>query len=351
MSVFIIYYHQIVPKWGFDVAYKTFEREVKILKKFFNVITLDDVYEYIQGKRSFDKPSVVITFDDGYLDNFVYAYPILKKHKLKATIFPITSRINQTDTVRPTLEDYWNGKVSFNELHRPKPMGKINYEFLTKGHSDEFLTVAELNKMKDVFSIEGHADIHAKVFYEDKILDFYDGKNGHWSAPYAHGESNDFSKLELNYYGFPIFPDKNNLSVRRGFLKKEVKEFIQSLDKAFFQQKKWKEKLKNELQKNFSSLLEFETEKEREERVKKELKTSKEKLESMINQSVNFLSYPFGHYDEKLSRWTSQFFKAAFTTEKDIVRHGINVYTVPRIAIPKDITSFLIRIIQGAAKK
>ena len=312
---------------------------------------LEDVYEYMTLGKVFDKPSVVITFDDGYLDNFVYAYPILKKHKVKATIFPITSRINKEDFVRPTLEDYWSGKVSFKELHKPKPMGKINFEFLTKGSSKEFLTVAELNKMKDVFDIEGHADIHAKVFYEDTVLDFFDGKNGHWSAPFSYSSSNDFTSLEKNYFGFPIFPDKNNLSVRRGFLKKEVKAFIRSFDKSFFKQKSWKERLKKEIEKEFTALLDFETEEERERRVKNELKKSKEELKDLVGKEINFLSYPFGHYDNQLANWTKEFYKAAFTTEKDIVRQGKNLFTIPRIAIPKDITSFLIRIAQGAFKK
>ncbi|MBC6309567.1 polysaccharide deacetylase family protein [Listeria sp. FSL L7-1582] len=44
------------------------------------------------GKNVPDKP-VVITFDDGYQDNYTNAYPILKKYGLKATIFVITDKI------------------------------------------------------------------------------------------------------------------------------------------------------------------------------------------------------------------------------------------------------------------
>ena len=112
-EVFVIYYHKILPRFGFDVFYKTFDLEMKILKSFYNVVSLDEIEQYIKEDKRPNKPAIAITFDDGYVDNFVYAYPILKKHGLKATIFPIASRILQKDFVRPTLFDYWQGKVSF----------------------------------------------------------------------------------------------------------------------------------------------------------------------------------------------------------------------------------------------
>ncbi len=345
-NVFVIFYHKILPKWGFDVAYKTFDFEMKIIKKYFKTITLDDVYEYLTTDKQIEKPSIVISFDDGYADNFVYAYPILKKYGLKATIFPISSRINREETVRPTLEDYWNGKVSFNELHKPKTMGQANFEFLKYGKSDDFLTVGELNKMKDVFDIQGHAGVHAKVFYEDKILDFYDGKNGHWSNIYAYGESNDFSKLDEPKIGYPLFPDKNNLAVKRGFLKKEVKDYINSIDKSFFEKSGWKENLKKELTEKFNSFLEFETDEEREKRIREEFESSKKDLESMVGKKIRHLSYPFGHYDEFLVNITKDYFDSAYTVEKGIIKKGQNLHKLPRIAISKDFISFISKIIK-----
>ncbi len=346
-NIFVLLYHKILPKWGFDVAASTFDLELKILKQFFNVITLDEVYEYMQSGKQPDKPSVVITFDDGYADNFVYAYPLLKKHGLKATIFPITSRINKEGTVRPTLEDYWKGKVSREELIRPKTFYGANYPFLKEGKSEDFLTVEELNKMKDVFEIGGHGEIHAKVFSEDRIIDFYDGTNGHWSNIYAYGTSNDFSSMEEPKIGYPLFPDRNNLATKRGFLKKEVKEFINSLQKCFFKDKNWKKILKEELESNFNSFLEFETEEEREKRVREELKRSKEELESMVGRKVRHFAYPFGHYDDTLAKIASEFFDTAYTVEKGIVKPDSDRYKLPRMVIAKDFVSFISKLVKG----
>jgi len=347
-KIFVIYYHKILPRFGFDVYYKTFDIELRIIKKLFNVISLEEAFWYLSEGKVPDKPSIVITFDDGYVDNFVYAYPLLKKHRLKATIFPVSSRILKEDRVRPTLEDYWKGDVSFNELHRPKTMAQANYEFLTKGWSNDFLTISELNKMKDVFEIGGHAKIHAKVFYSQEIKDFYDGSNGHWSLPYSYGNSYDFSKIEKPTIGYPIFPDKNNLAVKRGYLKQEVKDFIKSLDKSFFKQKDWKGKLKNELEKNFSSFLEFETDEEREKRTRWELETSKRELEELTGEKVKHFSYPFGHYDDFLKNIVKDYFYTAYTVEKGIIEPSKknDYFKLPRIAIAKDFISFLDKIVK-----
>ncbi|WP_028950742.1 polysaccharide deacetylase family protein [Sulfurihydrogenibium subterraneum] len=339
-ELFVIYYHKILPRWGFDVYYKTFEREVKILKSFYNIITLDDVYDYIKSGKTPDKPSVAITFDDGYADNFVYAYPILKKHGLKATIFPIVSRLIKKDTVRPTLFDYWEGKVSFNQLHQAKTMADANSEYLRYGYSQDFLTVQELKQMSDVFDIGGHASIHSRVFYSDEVIDFYDGKNGHWSFLYAYEEEPQL--------GFPIFPSLNNLAVERSFLKKEVKEYIKSLDKSFFKQKNWKELLKQRLKENFSSLVETESKEERKNRVYKELKQSKEELKNLLGIKIRHFAYPFGHYDETLVEITKNFFDTAFTTEKKSIKENTDLHKIPRFAIAKDFTSFL--AVLGKAK-
>ena len=343
-EIFVIFYHKILPRWGFDVFYKTFDLEMRILKSFYNIVSLDEIKYYIKEDKRPSKPTVAITFDDGYLDNFVYAYPILKKHKLKATIFPIASRILKKEIVRPTLEDYWNNKVSFNDLHKPKTMRDANLEYLKFGVKEtedwDFLSVAELSRMKDVFEIGGHAYIHSRVFYGDEIVDFYDGKNGHWSFYYAYQEE---PKI-----GYPILNSKNNLAVERSYIKEEVKSYINSLDDSYFRQKDWKIKLKEDLLKKFNKIIHTESIQERKERVIKELEESKSLLESMINQKVRHFAYPFGHYDDLLVEITKQFFETAYTTEKDVINSNTDLYKIPRYAVAKDISSFL--SILGKAK-
>ncbi|AQY50591.1 exported polysaccharide deacetylase, lipoprotein [Listeria weihenstephanensis FSL R9-0317] len=71
-----------------------FDAQMKWLKdNNYHTITLAELDELLlTGKNVPDKP-IVITFDDGYQDNYTNAYPILKKYDLKANIFVITDKI------------------------------------------------------------------------------------------------------------------------------------------------------------------------------------------------------------------------------------------------------------------
>ncbi|HCO39083.1 MAG: polysaccharide deacetylase family protein [Aquificota bacterium] len=327
----VLLYHKVIKYPSFDLWWKTFDVELGILKRFFRVISLDEVIEILNSGKDIPKRTVAITFDDGYADNYIYAYPLLKKHGLRATIFVASSRIIREDYKRKSLEDYWNGKASLRELYGPKSMHEANLEFLKDGISQDFLTQEELRAMQDVFDIGWHSKHHTKDFYSEDLLGFYDGK-GHWSLMHAYGEE---PKL-----GFPIFPMKGSLSIRVGKLRKEVKDFINSLPRSFFERKEWKKDLKEELFKHFERFLDFESEEERLKRVKKEIEEAKKELEELIGGKIYHSAYPFGDYDKVFKEEVSKSFLSAFTTEKRTIKQGDDPYLLPRITVPKDLWSF-----------
>lgn len=73
---------------------KDFDEQMAYLyKKGYTTITSDQLFDYLSsGKKLPDKP-ILITFDDGYANNYTNAYPILKKYGFTATIFLITDVI------------------------------------------------------------------------------------------------------------------------------------------------------------------------------------------------------------------------------------------------------------------
>lgn len=62
----------------------------------------DDLAAYVNGEAPLPKKPVVITFDDGYLSNYQYAYPILKETGMVATIFVIGATVGNTEYYKGT---------------------------------------------------------------------------------------------------------------------------------------------------------------------------------------------------------------------------------------------------------
>lgn len=91
----------------------------------YETITLDDLYAYINGEKNISAKSFALTFDDGLSTTQRYVYELLKAFNFKATNFIITSRI-------PPVE----------RLFDPSTL--------------QFLSLKNMNSMRDVFSFEGH---------------------------------------------------------------------------------------------------------------------------------------------------------------------------------------------------
>ena len=91
-TVPILVYHNIGNGNGsFYVSPENFARQMEYIKKHgYEVIALGELIRQINSKNSIKKNKVVITFDDGYRDNFKYAYPVLERYGFPATIFLIT---------------------------------------------------------------------------------------------------------------------------------------------------------------------------------------------------------------------------------------------------------------------
>ena len=97
----ILIYHSVHNK-GFvpfnSIPLNLFDKQMRFLSKYRKVGSL---YEYRKGKCN-----IVITFDDGYKNNYTHAYPLLKKYGLTATFFLTTGLIG-------TKNMKWDDKISY----------------------------------------------------------------------------------------------------------------------------------------------------------------------------------------------------------------------------------------------
>lgn len=91
-DICILLYHRVanlaIDTWRLATKPHIFEEHIKFLKKHYPIIRFDDDWQEVK------RPSVVLTFDDGYADIFEYALPILEKYNVPATIFVSTELID-----------------------------------------------------------------------------------------------------------------------------------------------------------------------------------------------------------------------------------------------------------------
>lgn len=84
-QLYIIMYHYVrdlrhsrYPEIkGLDV--ELFKAQIEFLKRRFTFVRMEEVIDAVQGNHTLPERSVLLTFDDGYIDNFTYVFPILEK--------------------------------------------------------------------------------------------------------------------------------------------------------------------------------------------------------------------------------------------------------------------------------
>lgn len=67
--------------------YDLFESQLKFFSENFNVVRMEDVIDSVNNNKLLPENSVLLTFDDGYIDNFTVAMPLLKKYGMQGSFF------------------------------------------------------------------------------------------------------------------------------------------------------------------------------------------------------------------------------------------------------------------------
>ena len=105
----ILMYHRVfepeIDLWDLSVSPAHFAEQMAVLRDQYQVLSLSDFAKH-RSAGTLPKRSVVVTFDDGYLDNLVFAKPILEEYEIPATVFITTGMIGQD-------REYW-----WDELER-----------------------------------------------------------------------------------------------------------------------------------------------------------------------------------------------------------------------------------------
>ena len=297
-SLPVLMYHYISQyKNPISVSPELFELHCRSLAESgWRGVSLADAEAYFTAGKSLPERSCLITFDDGYLDNYVYAWPILEKYGHKGVVFAVAGKIGNGAGLRPTLGDVWAKKLHRSELPR------VDQPFITKPlgyqvRDDLFFTWEEARAMEasGVISVASHSMRHQSVFTGPEFTNFL--------APGKRYRT--FDRTRYACWGIPMFPQKPGLS-HRGFVPApELLEAIQSLvpqeEEAafhFFADSGNRARLQECVASFAGGLGRMETDEEMAARMREELAEGKATLEKGVGHPVTCLCWPWGAYTE-----------------------------------------------------
>lgn len=276
-------------------------------------VSLAEAEAYFLHGEDLPPKSCLITFDDGYLDNYVYAWPILQKYGHKGVIFAVSSKIETTKTPRPTLGDIWRGTVAENALPRvdapfvPHPNGYDE-------RSDLFFNWAEAREMEKsgVIAVASHTFGHQGVFINDDYDGFFlperRGRTFHDPAPFFWGAPKFVMGPGLLERAF--LPDPELAAKIRNLVPQDEQEaFAFAKDSA-------KMRELNNLVAGSAVLGRMETDEEMAARMEGEIRNGKNILERELERPATSLCWPWGAYGPlALEIGRQAGFKVFFTTK------------------------------------
>jgi peptidoglycan/xylan/chitin deacetylase (PgdA/CDA1 family) len=133
----VLMYHRVIKQTdmaglqpGMYVTIDSFDHQVAFLSRKFNVISMADLISGLKEHRKFSGKDLLVTFDDGWRDNYDNAFPILKKHRIPAIIYLATDFIG-------TGRNFWFQEISSiltRQKNQQKQIADILISILSKHH-------------------------------------------------------------------------------------------------------------------------------------------------------------------------------------------------------------------------
>ncbi len=293
----VVMFHSVgipLPGWKWPTLTSPvglFEKQINLLQSHgYRFLTMSD-YPVNHGAPSNPgAKEVILTFDDGYLDNWVFAFPILKRMGLHGTIYVNPEFLDPSESPRLTLENVWSGECAMNDL---------------QVHG--FLNRAELRLMQQsgVIEIASHSMSHTWHWTGPEILGFH---NPHQDRPWLGWNSRPERKFAyltedqttFTPLGTPIYANGRSLGIRRFFPHPDQAaaciDFVaKNGNSEFFSRHNWRQELETVALRN-SGQGTFENDKEMTSRFRYEILESQKTLSDITGHKVAHFCWPGGAY-------------------------------------------------------
>jgi len=159
-------YHKVTPDphsggLGLRVSPASFAAQMRYLRDHgYTVISMNEVPDFLRGKKSLPPKPVVITFDDGYRDNYRYALPVLKAFGYTATVYLVAHAVGGYN-----FFDANRGVQPRNEMLTWEEIREMQAAGITFGaHTLDHPSLISLSPEEALSQIRG-----AKEFLEEKL--------------------------------------------------------------------------------------------------------------------------------------------------------------------------------------
>lgn len=154
----ILMYHSVNPsphpQKRVEISVESFKRQMSFLKNNkYNVVPLETIARLIGTKSKIPPKTVAITFDDGYKDNYIYAFAVLKKYDFPATIFVIINEV---------------GRIN-NET---KQYDRLNWDEIREMADTRLITIGSHTLGPEpLINIQSEEQLRREIFDSRKILE------------------------------------------------------------------------------------------------------------------------------------------------------------------------------------
>lgn len=162
-TVVILMYHSLLKdpaRHGkYVVSPDLFESDLKYLKEHgYSFVGIQELIDFVYSGAPLPKKSIVITFDDGYYNNYLYAYPLLEKYDAKMVISVIGKYTDLYDGEKPNA---YYSHVTWDMINEMLASGRVEIG----NHTYSMHTNGERRGSK---KIKGETDEHySKILTED----------------------------------------------------------------------------------------------------------------------------------------------------------------------------------------